>query len=672
MKFINLSIVKIAVCLAVGIAIGDQISISFPMLRLLPYIGLLLFIIWIWERKKLLQNVLFGILAYVLFILIGIANIQSRTPAFSKNHYSKTIPIGKVQLLHLKVKQVLKSDRYNQKYIVELYKSNRQKTTGRLILYIKKDSLFTAFKVDQWLLISSEILEIQAALNPNQFDYKNYLTRLGVFHQIRSTKVNVLQISEGKTTLTGFSERIRNHLINKLAKTSIAPPQLAIIHALVLGQRKDISKEMYADYAAAGAVHILAVSGLHVGILFAILSWLLLPLRWIRYGKTIRSILIVLLLWGFALLAGLSPSVVRAVTMFSFFALAGMLDRPTNTFNTLFLSFLLLLLLQPSWLFHVGFQLSYLAVFFIIWIQPILYKWYQPNHKIKRFFWGIFTVTVAAQLGVAPLSIYYFHQFPGLFFVTNLIILPFLGLLLCIGILVVILAFLEVLPHWLGKLYNELITFLNQFISWIANQNSFLFLDISFSIYQLITAYLFIISSVWVFKIKSGKNLLVLTTSLCLFISVGVLQKHQSKEERLALFHVGRKTLLGHQKDRKLHLLQSDSTSYFNRYPIHSYHISEHLVKGDRVNLPVTFQYKNKKILRLDSLGIYDSERMDIVLLTYSPKVNLERLIDRVQPQEIIADGSNYKSYVRRWKATCMKKNIKFYYTGEKGAYLFE
>lgn len=672
MKFINFSIVKIAACLTTGIVLGDKISFPISLLHLLPIPIILLLIIWVWERKKLQQGVLYGIVGYFVFVLIGMTNIQSRQPSAISNHYSKTSHILRARPLQLKIKQVLKSDTYHDKYIVELLQMEDIYTEGRLLLSITKDQSSSHFCIDDLVVVSSEIVEIQAALNPNQFDYKVYLQRLGVYHQVRCTKNEILSISEGKTTIRGFAERIRNHLIEKLSESPIEPEQLAIVHALVLGQRRNIDKVRYAEYAAAGAVHILAVSGLHVGVLFAIISWLLSPLKLIRYGKLLRSICIVIILWGFALIAGLSPSVVRAVTMFSFFALAAMLERPTNTFNTLFLSFLLLLLIQPNWLFHVGFQLSYLAVFFILWVQPILYKWYQPKNRVKRFFWGILTVTVAAQMGVAPLSLFYFHQFPGLFFVTNLVILPFLSLLLCTGIIVVLLATLDLLPNWLAVLYNEMITHLNGFVHWVAEQNTFLFKDISFSGFQLIATYIVIIQFLRLCKKVSGKTIMQLLISFVLILSIGVWYKQEQQQEALMLFHINRRTLLAHQKKGTLNLYQDDTTHYYRQYPIKSYRISEDLDVGVIASLPYTFQYKNNSVLRLDSLGVFPSEKIDIVMLTNSPKIHLERLIDSVNPKEIVADGSNYKSYVRRWKTTCEQRNIVFHYTGEQGMYRFK
>src|SRR5690606_24095560 len=250
-----------------------------------------------------------------------------------------------------------------------------------------------------------------------------------------------------------------------------------IINALLLGQRQDIPEEVYNNYTSAGAIHILAVSGLHVGIILLLINFILNPLENLKNGQFIKLILILLLLWSFAIIAGLSASVVRAVTMFSFVAYAMHIKRATNIYNILAISMFFLLLFKPSFLFDVGFQLSYIAVFAIVWIQPVLYKWWTPKLRPVNNLWQLFTVTIAAQIGVIPLSLYYFHQFPGLFFVSNLVIIPFLGIILGLGLLVIILALLNILPDLIADFYGSMISTMNNFIGWIARQEDFLFRD---------------------------------------------------------------------------------------------------------------------------------------------------------------------------------------------------
>ncbi len=670
MKFIHFTMIQLAIALVIGIVLAYLFPMSFSLVYYLAVGILILFGIWFLFRNKLKPFPFFEIFTLLLFVCIGYTNFQLRQPQFQQNHYSKFNAENQFEILQVKIKEVLKPSPFQDKYIAEVFQLNAQKVEGKILLNFQKDSLLTPLKVDEQLVLYSEIKEIRKPSNPHQFDYKKYMQHLGVYYQIEASKNEIIHVAEGSPTLKGLAEQFRNYLISKLKETSIESNERSIIEALVLGQRRNIDSEIYKEYAAAGAIHILAVSGLHVGIIFLILSWILKPLSYFKFGGIIKSFLIVILLWGFAFLAGLSPSVIRAVTMFSFFALATLTNRPSNSFNVLFLSFFFLLLINPNWLFHVGFQLSYLAVFFIIWVQPKLSRLYHPRFKIGKLFWDILTVTLAAQLGIAPLSIYYFHQFPGLFFVSNLVILPFLTLLLGYGILVVLLAGIGLLPEFIALGYNYLIKFLNHFIHWVAEKETFLFQDISMSLLKMIGFYILIIFIIIWWKQAQKKWVYSVLGSLILVLGIALFEKNTEKEE-LVIFHKSRKTWLGVSTNDSLKIFQKDTFSIHNNYPIKEYRIAKNRKNRFIKNFPSAFKFKEKTFVVMDSLGVFPSVKGGIILLSESPKVNLERLIDSLQPEMIIADGNNYTSYVKRWKKTCKKKNIPFHSTREKGAFIF-
>jgi competence protein ComEC len=675
---INFSIVNFAIYLAAGIAIGHwgvqlcsfTVSVSLLLLALFVLI-ILLFIVWRWKKKHLEPSSFFGILVFSLFFLIGFFNYTLRLPPAIPNHYTNTT-FQENTLFQLKISEALKPDLFNTKYIAEVIAMNERKSVGKVLLLLQKDSTSQTLYVDDLIVVSKEFQPVRAPKNPNQFDYAAYMKTLGVYGQLQIKHRDILIAEKGRTTLTGFSENIRNQLIDKLKSTSLQENERSILQALVLGQRRDIDKDLYKDYAAAGAIHILAVSGLHVGILYFILLFLFSPFTYFKYGSLTRSIVIVVLLWCFAVLAGLSPSVVRAVTMFSFFTFATAIKRPTNSINTLFLSFFLLLLLRPNWLFHVGFQLSYLAVFAILWIQPKLYKMYQPKFYIDKLFWGIITVTIAAQLGILPLSLYYFHQFPGLFFLTNIVILPILGVLLASGLLLVLLAAFNWLPDVFVKGYNVCLTLLNSFISWVARQETFLFQDIPFSKELVVGSYLLLAGTVLLWKQFCYKRALFFLTSVVVLIGILLWEKRQAATTEMVVFHINRKSLIGIKEHRQLTVFKSDTvfSETSSSYPIQAYKTAAKIKSYSEQSLPKYFRFKKESILVLDSIGVYpEGVAVSILVLIQSPKVNLERLIDSLRPHQIIADGSNYRSYVKRWRETCKKKKLPFHHTGTKGAF---
>jgi competence protein ComEC len=672
MKFINFAVVKFSICLVTGILAAYYFpSISVSFLKITIGSLLLLIVLWIIERPKLKPGIFFGMVTYACLFSLGFANYQLRQPHFQTQHFSHFYDVTTSEVLQLKVTEVLKPDRFYHKYFVNLFQLDTVTVNGEILLKVRKDTTTPIFHVDNLLLIRAAINPIDPPLNPYQFDYKKYLHHQGVFHQTTVSETHILAATKGTASLKGISEKIRGHFIQKLAETPIEPQQRAIMQALLLGERKDIDAELYRQYAAAGAIHILAVSGLHVGILFLIFSRLLSPLERLKFGAEIKSVLLVLLLWAFALLAGLSPSVVRAVTMFSFFALAALFDRTTNSINTLFLSFFVLLIFNPNWLFHVGFQLSYMAVFFILWIQPKLYKYYIPKSHLGRLLWGIVTVTAAAQLGIAPLSMYYFHQFPGLFFLSNLVILPLLGLLLAGGLLVLFLAVLGVLPKTLAVVYNWLIWQLNDFVGWVALQEVFLIEGISFSTKYLFVGYLFICMVILWWKKQGSKPFIRVLAIATLWLGVEVWEQKKAAPEQLVLFHRSRFTLMGYQKGRDFTLFQQDSLDHFNEFPIKGFRVGSRVLRYTSEKMPPVFSYKGQKVVVVDSLAVYPSVKTEIVLLSQNPKVHLERLIDSLHPAIIVADGSNYRWYKDRWKATCKKRSVLFYDTRNQGAFRF-
>ena len=365
---------------------------------------------------------------------------------------------------------------------------------------------------------------------------------------------------------------------------------------------------------------------------------------------------------------------VRAVTMFSFVAYAIYLNRPSNTFNILALSmFFILLVFDPMLLFNVGFQMSYAAVFAIVWVYPILQKFWYPKNWLLRQVWQLLSVSIAAQVGVLPISLYYFHQFPGLFFISNLLIIPFLGLILGLGIIVIALILLNSAPNSLIELYNSIISIMNSVIKWVAQQEAFIFKNIPFDSVQLVLSYCLLISMIWILTKNTFKRTLIF---LICFIGLQLWslynQQNTYEKEQLLLVHQTKNSILAHQKGNELSVFTNDSSATKNFAT--SFLIHERVEKLNYQPIRNSYKFNDQNVVLIDSCGVHDfkPKSVDYLILTQSPKINLERLITHLQPKKIIADGSNYYSYVNHWKKTCSHKKLPFHYTGEKGAYIFK
>ena len=364
----------------------------------------------LYSQKNSLYKILFGIFVFLVSFLLGISTSLIHKENSNPYHYTNQInDYEKVRRLDLLLVEKLKSTQKNNRYVSIVKKLDGGRSFGKVILNIPKEDNSKNLKIGSRLEVIGIVFKNKNPLNPNLFDYGKYLENQEIYAQVY-TKPNQIKITNYEAGLWAGFSNFRENIISNLEESAISKEELNVLNALILGQQQDISPEILKDYQYAGAIHILSVSGLHVGFILLFITFLLKPISNSRKGSLLKLTLVVLSLWSFAILAGLSPSIVRSVTMFSFLAIGIHLRRTVNIFHTLVVSMLLILLFKPSFLFDVGFQLSYLALFFILWLQPILAGIWQPKNKITTYFWDIITVSFAAQIGAMPLSIYYFHQ----------------------------------------------------------------------------------------------------------------------------------------------------------------------------------------------------------------------------------------------------------------------
>lgn len=678
MKLLNFTIIKLALFLIAGIIIGFYFEIDITVSIVLSISFLVIsFIIYFLTRRQFNQRIWFGLAAFLGMMSIGILTVNLHNQKHFSNHYSNYISekLDELHTVTFRIREVLKPGNYYDKYVIDIFKVDGTKAIGKSLLNIQKGTVSESLRVDDVFTVRTDFKNLIHPLNPGQFDYKNYLKKKYIYHQLFVEPHLLLEGTTENVTLFGIANDIREHINNKLKPYNFKPDELAIINALLLGQRQDISEEVYTSYTNAGAIHILAVSGLHVGIILLILSLTLKPLERFKHGKLLKTILLVLMLWCFAVIAGLSASVTRAVTMFSIVAIGMNLNRPTNIYNTLAISVLVILLVKPLFIFDVGFQLSYLAVFAIVTIDPLLYKLWQPKNWLLDKYWHTFTITIAAQFGIIPVSLYYFHQFPGLFFVSNLVIIPLLGLILGLGVIVILLAVLNGLPNILASTFGYIISLMNNFVGWVSKQEAFLFQDIPFNILYVLTSYGVIITCFkWVFR-KNYYNLKYALVAIIFLQCAFIYSEYSKPEQQFILFHKSRQSLIGHvTQDNIYYAHDFDSITALTNPIIKDFTVEKHLKNSMNDSISAVYNLNGKHILVVDSLGVYnvDSFKPDYVILRQSPKINLNRLIDTLQPKVIIADGSNYKSYVERWEAICEKRKLPFHQTSKKGAFILD
>lgn len=617
----------------------------------------------------------FTLVTSVFFVCFGIFSIHFQNDQLSKNHF-QNISKGKAPVL-VKLAKRLNPSNYSDNFIAEVTQIGSMNTKGKVLLQIKKDSLDHGLLISDLLWTYGSFEPIQAPLNPYQFSYKAYLEKLNVEQRLVVVNGSWVFVEQKKFSLFRWADHLRERIQKQLKKLDFSADQLGIFNALLLGQRGEVSDELLRDYTRAGAMHILAISGLHIGILLLLLNYLLKPVEYFKNGVYFKTVLMLILLWAFALVVGLSSSVVRATSMFSFVAVAMVFKSQTAVLHSLISSLFFLILYNPMFLFDVGFQMSYLAVFGIVFAQPILNGFWTPKWGLLRKFWQLTTVSLAAQIAVLPLSLYYFHQFPALFILSNLLIVPCLGVILFLGLLIIVLSFLSVVPEPLVTFYAFVLEAMNVLIQWVSRQELFVFEEVSFSSCLLVCAYtglLFFLH--YISKPKFYKSILVLAAVLCFQAILFFERWDLARQHKLIIFHQTAHTLIAEQKGNQLSIFHNlDSIQFGQSNLLKAYRIGAQIdVQEAEDSIPSLWSFADKQILIVDKLGIYQLTGLEkpIVLIRESPRVNLERLIKTLQPQVIIADGSNYKSSTNAWEAICKKLGIAFYNTRVKGAFVLE
>ena len=673
MKLYQFPLIKIALWFILGISISHYLTISIAQTTvvLMGSIGTA-FLGHYLSRKQLKNHLLFSIAIAFTFVFTGIFISKIHKDDLQPKHFTH-FNYQKDTNLKVHITERLKSSTKYHRYILAIQKMNQQTVSGKIVLNIKKSELQNNFYVGQVLLVHGNIHEHFKTTNPNQFDYGRYLENKNIYGQLFSTLQDIKPLPYPIRDFRFYTDQFRQRIQTNLEKRNFPEKELAVVNALILGQQQDIAPETLKSYQSTGVVHILSVSGLHVGILLYFLHFILNYLPKNRLGTYGKLLLTLVGLWSFACVAGLAPSVVRATVMFSCIAIGLHLKRLTNIYNTTVASLIIILVFEPAFLFDIGFQLSYLAVFSLISLEPILSAFYKPKYKITRFFWKLFTVSVAAQLGTLPLSLYYFHQFPSLFFIANLVVIPLLEFIIMpLGALVVVLGYFDIVPKIMTDGLAKSIQWMNLIINQLASWDTFVLTKIPFTIGLLVVAYLLLILFFrWLHQPKFNTALYSLLTLLAFQLLWMQKQFTQNKEE-LIVFHAKKQTLIAQQKNKQL-TIYSDSLiekESFEARMIDDYAMDNFTeVNAKKALNNVLFQ-KQKRILILNNPKIYPNvSSLDILILSHSPKLNLERFLQRYHPKLVIADASNYKNYIAWSKKTCAKLKIPFHSTYEKGFY---
>lgn len=344
-------------------------------------------------------------------------------------------------------------------------KSDLEQESIKVYATLKKDSVLSLNPGDR-LIGKFQYYPPKDSKNPNSFDFKEYLSNQGINHQTFISSKNNYKIIHGRPNVF--------YRLNETAQTVLEkyiPDEKirGVLESLLLGNKSSLDGEIKTVYSKVGVMHVLAVSGLHVGIIMILLTFVSNGLKKLKRGALLQTAFIILGIWTFAGISGFSPSVCRASLMFSFIILGRISSKKANVFNSIAASAIVLLFFEPNLLFDVGFQLSYSAVLAIIIIQPLIYSRLYFSFSVVDWVWQLMTVSIAATLGTLPFTLYYFGLFPLYFIITNIIVVPLAGVLIGLGLCVLTFSFIPVLALFFGRIVSLIVAWQNEVLTIIAN-----------------------------------------------------------------------------------------------------------------------------------------------------------------------------------------------------------
>jgi competence protein ComEC len=574
-------------------------------------------------------------------------------------------------------------------------KSRWQRLSGRVIVYLDKQGSPLPRYGEVWL-VSGSPRPIDPPLNPGEFDYRRYLSYRSIYHQqyLRSYQRHRLgndppnPVTQVATSVNHWADSVFTRQVGSRA-------EYGIVNAMILGVRDDLDTEMYRVYSVAGAVHILSVSGMHVGILFAVLTFLLGFLIKRPRGKWLMAVLQLLILWFYALATGFSPPVLRSAAMFTILILANASGRQQQLVNTLGASAFFILCYDPYALFSAGFQLSYLAVAGIGAWQSPLFQSLTFRYKLANKLWELTAVALVAQLITFPLGVFYFHQFPTYFLLANPIVMVLSAMLLPLAMATLALSWVPFLNAGLGWCLQKLAWLLNAAVTQTSLLPGAAWEGLWLSEEALVLVYAVILFSIASLITRSQHFIWATYGAALLLAGVHLWDNYkQQHQQTIAVHFLPHRTAVsmtdGHASILLTDLDTADRRSYdfylkntFGQWGVSELTVAQvgqrttsvrsHAV-GWQTNDYAVWVWKGKTLMLVNKLSGRNPWRLpavvDYLVIRRNALRDWDQLNGRVVARNIIFDDSNKTALTDRLLAEAEGRGIACFSVRQMGAYV--
>lgn len=709
MNLINwdeLPVVRILLPFIIGILLGIRFNLpATGTLLMLAGLWLVILMLFNWKKWKsdFVYQWVYGFLLFFLILFISFERTNQKKDINHPRHFAHFLTDTSYVMLRLNEPLIEKFRSFKAEVsVLEIRNGTDQRSVfGKALVYFEKDSLVQNLKYGDWIWCKSSLKTIKPPQNPGEFDYKTYLSHRQIYHQayLEAKDLLELNINTGNYIFT-FVYRLRAYFIEVIKTFLKGNDEKSVAMALFLGYTHFLPDDIEETYSHTGTIHVLAVSGLHVGIIYLTANWILsLFFKRGRWTIRVKAALVLLIIWFYAMLAGLPPSVTRAAGMFTIFTIAKVFYRQTNSYNIIGFAALITLFLNPFTLTNIGFQLSYIAVSGIIFFQPKFYQALKIKNKILDKIWQISSVTLAAQVVVTPLTMYYFHQFPTYFLLANLLVVPVTGYLLPLGFLLFLISPVEPVAKVLGAILDWTLKLINSYLYEVQHLPFAVIQGFSISMEETVALYV-IIGMITCTVLM--RQIQIVKLILFLFLVLGLGWAYQNYQM---------------QKNKEIIVYQYKGASALELvYGNHSVVISDslgldelfasskrsHIIR-ERKFLPILRQNNQPEIqyaqpfpqnLLIDPpfLKFFDKRflllsdstdhcnfstgslplKIDYLILTHNCRAELNELKNCFEIDMIIIDGSNKGWVAKKWMSAADSLSLDIYNTFEKGAFVYK
>jgi competence protein ComEC len=490
----------------------------------------------------------------IFFVMLGWLRNLVVDPLQHPTHYAHHVNEGVANVfgtLERELKRTASGNRWEVALSFIEIDSVQFQISGSVLMVFKE--LENELKPGYEIVASGKFQGFPPAAFPGAFDYGQFMAANDVYRHFYADRIFVANDTEPHAGLMILASRVRAKVLEALGQMDLSEESRALAAALLVGYRDWVDEDHRSNFAAAGTMHVLAVSGLHVGIVYVVLVFLL-GLNRSPFGRWWKIPILLSAIWFYAFVAGLSPSVMRAAAMFSFFAIGQAFKRGTNSYNMMLAAAALLLWLNPKVMFSVGFQLSYAAVWGIVSLVPLLQKLWQPQNKVLHKVRDLLFVSLAAQLATLPFTAYYFQQFPTWFLLGNLLVLPIIPVVMYVGGLSVLaVSFGFYGANWFVIGFGWLLDAVNLLTKAIGQ------LPCAVSNWPLLRSYWYfllmalILALPWAFKQLNSKRLIIVgACTIALYMAFLFEKWHQSTSQELMIFKDHKSICVAHKQGHHL------------------------------------------------------------------------------------------------------------------------